>query len=102
VPKSLPFSGEGRLAKIISHVRTPLYGSAYALILSSASSSVLGIIYGTLAARLYDAAQVGVNAAAISAMSFISYLAQLNMAGVLSRFIPTAGSSTRRLIALTS
>lgn len=98
--RSLQLSGEGRLAKIISHVRTPLYGSAYALIVSSASSSVLGIIYWTLAARLYDAAQVGVNAAAISAMSFISYFAQLNMAGVLSRFIPTAGTSTRRFIAL--
>jgi thymidylate kinase/O-antigen/teichoic acid export membrane protein len=100
VPRSLRLTGEGRSARIISHIRTPLYGSAYALILSSASSSVLGIVYWTLAARLYDAEQVGVNAAAISAMSFISYLAQLNMAGVLSRFIPTAGTSTRRLIAL--
>ena len=54
--------------------------------------SGLGIVYWTLAARLYDPpSRLGVNAAAISAMTFISYLAQLNMAGVLSRFIPTAG-----------
>lgn len=98
--RSLQISGEGRLARLVSHVRTPLYGHAYALIVSSASSSLLGIVYWTLAARLYDPEHVGVNAAAISAMSFISYLAQLNMAGVLSRFIPTTGASTRRLIGL--
>lgn len=98
--RPLQFSGDGRIARLVTHVRTPLYGSAYALILSSASTSVLGIVYWTLAARLYDAEHVGVNAAAISAMSFISFLAQLNMAGVLSRFIPTAGAATRRLIVL--
>jgi thymidylate kinase/O-antigen/teichoic acid export membrane protein len=93
-------SGDGRAARLVAHLRTPLYGSAYALILSGVAGSLLGIVYWTLAARLFDAAQLGVNAAAISAMTFISFLAQLNMAGVLSRFIPTAGPSTRRLIAL--
>ncbi len=88
------------MTRLVAHVRTPLYGSAYALIMSGVTSSLLGIVYWTLAARLYDAEQVGVNAAAISAMTFISFLAQLNMAGVLARFIPTAGHSTRRLIVL--
>ena len=96
--RSVGLSGGGRLTRFAAHVRTPLYGNAYALIASGAATSLLGIVYWTLAARLFDAAQVGVNAAAISAMSFISWFAQLNMAGVLSRFIPTAGTSTRRLI----
>jgi O-antigen/teichoic acid export membrane protein len=77
-----------------------MYGSAYALVASAASSSVLGIAYWTLAARLYSPAQVGINAAAISAMTFISYVTQVNMAGVLTRFIPVAGAATPRLIGL--
>src|SRR3989442_966455 len=86
------------IARLAEHVRTPLYGGAYALILSSVATSALGIVYWTLAARLYDPAQVGVNAAAISTMTFLSYLTQLNLAGALSRFIPTAGRSTSRLV----
>ena len=96
-PLQLP--GDSRLARLLLHVRTPLYGGAYALIISSAATSGLGIVYWTLAARLYDPGQVGLNAAAISVMTFISYVAQLNMAGVLSRFIPSSGAaSTRGLI----
>ena len=99
--RSLRFGGEGRrLARLVGHVRTPLYGNAYALILSSTLSSGLGILYWALAARLYDAEHLGTNAAAISAMILISFVAQLNLAGVLSRFIPTAGLATRRLIVL--
>lgn len=100
MPRLMAFSGDGRLARLVSHVRTPLYGGAYALILSSSTTSGLGILYWALAARLYDAEQVGANAAGISAMILISYLGQLNLAGVLSRFLPTAGSSTRRLMVL--
>lgn len=96
--RSLGLGGAGTLTRLTAHVRTPLFGNAYALILSGAATSALGILYWTLAARLFNAADVGVNAAAISAMTFISYLAQLNMGGVLSRFIPTAGPATRRLI----
>jgi O-antigen/teichoic acid export membrane protein/aminoglycoside phosphotransferase (APT) family kinase protein/thymidylate kinase len=95
----LPRPGaESRLARLLSHLRTPLYGGAYALVLSAASSSLLGLVYWTLAARLYAPDVVGINAAAISALTFISYLTQLNMAGVLSRFIPVAGAATSPLI----
>jgi O-antigen/teichoic acid export membrane protein/thymidylate kinase len=87
------------VSRLIDHVRTPLYGGAYALILSSGSTSALGMVYWTLAARLYLPSVVGVNAAVISSMTFLSYLAQLNMSGALSRFTPTAGRATRRLIA---
>lgn len=86
------------LGRLVDHVRTPLYGGAYALILSSGSTSALGMVYWTLAARLYEPSAVGVNAAVISSMTFLSYLAQLNMSGALSRFVPTAGMATRRLI----
>lgn len=86
------------LGRLVDHVQTPLYGGAYALILSSGSTSVLGVVYWTLAARLYEPSAVGVNAAVISSMTFLSYLSQLNMSGALSRFVPTAGAATRRLV----
>jgi O-antigen/teichoic acid export membrane protein len=82
----------------MGHLRAPIYSRAYALILSSASTSVLGLLYWTLAARLYSARDVGVNAALISAMMFLSYVSQLSLAGALTRFIPTAGRATTRLI----
>jgi O-antigen/teichoic acid export membrane protein len=85
--------------RVATHLRTPLYGSAYALILSAGTTSVLGMVYWTLAAHLYSAGQLGVNAAAISAMILISYLAQLNLGPALSRFIPMGHGGTRRLVA---
>lgn len=95
----LELHGDGGLARLISHVRTPLFASAYALIISGTATSGLGVVYWALAARLYDPGVVGLNAAAISAMTFISFVAQLNLAGVLSRFIPSsAAGPTRRLI----
>lgn len=86
------------LARLRTHVRTPIYRNAYALILSSASTSGLGIIYWVLAARYYTTDQVGVNSAAISMMMLISGLSQLNLMNALPRFIPIAGRATRRLV----
>jgi O-antigen/teichoic acid export membrane protein len=84
--------------RVLGHLRLPVYSRAYALILSSASTSVLGFLYWTLAARLYSPRDLGINAALISTMMFLSYVAQLGLAGALPRFIPTAGRATRRLI----
>ena len=89
---------EGPVSGVIGHLKTPIYSRAYALILSSASTAVLGLLYWTLAARLYSAHDLGVNAALISSMMFLSYVSQLSLAGVLTRFIPTAGRATTRLI----
>lgn len=86
------------VGRLVSHMRVPLYGGAYALIVSSSATSVLGLVYWTLAARLCGTADVGVNAAAISAMVFLSYLAQFNLTGALTRFVPTAGKTTSRLV----
>ncbi|HEX7497135.1 MAG TPA: lipopolysaccharide biosynthesis protein [Candidatus Limnocylindrales bacterium] len=83
---------------VLGHVRSPIYSRAYALIISSGSTAVLGFVYWTLAARLYSAHDLGVNAALISTMMFLSYISQLGLAGALTRFIPTAGRDTTRLI----
>jgi O-antigen/teichoic acid export membrane protein len=87
-----------RVDGVVDHLRSPIYSRAYALILSSIATAVLGLLYWTLAARLYSASDVGVNAALISTMMFLSYLSQLSLAEVLTRFIPTSGRATTKLI----
>ena len=86
------------VARVVSHVRTPLYRNAYALILSSATTSGLGIVYWMLAARYYLTRDVGLNSAMITTMIFLSGLSQLNLKSALIRFIPVAGRATGRLV----
>jgi O-antigen/teichoic acid export membrane protein len=83
--------------QLIAHARTPLYRNAYALMLGTAATSGLGLLYWALAARLYTPPDIGVNAAAISTMMFLSGIAQLNLSSALLRFIPRAGHATARL-----
>ncbi len=87
------------LDQIISHFRIPLFANGYALIVSSLATSGLGLLYWTIAAHLYSAATVGLNSAAISAMTFLGAMAQLNLAGITTRFIPKAGRATGRFVA---
>lgn len=77
----------------------PLHRNAYALILSDLAASALGLLYWTLAARLYTPEQVGHNVAAISMMMLLAGLAFVPVRGVLLRFLSQAGAQTRRLIA---
>jgi O-antigen/teichoic acid export membrane protein len=56
------------------------------------------MVYWVLAARYYPAEAVGLNAAAISTMMFLSGIAQLNLMSALIRFIPNAGRATGRLV----
>jgi O-antigen/teichoic acid export membrane protein len=87
------------LTRLISHLRTPLFGNGYALILSSAATSILGVAYWVLAAHNYSPDVVGLNSAAISAMMFLAGVAQLNLTSALIRFIPGTGQMTWRLVA---
>jgi O-antigen/teichoic acid export membrane protein len=86
---------QGRLG---GHLRTPLYRNGYALLASGAITSILGLVYWTLAARLYSAEIVGLNSALLAAMLLLSGLAQLSLNNVLVRFVPVAGPKTARLI----
>ncbi|NOK63688.1 MAG: hypothetical protein GFH27_549379n31 [Chloroflexi bacterium AL-W] len=88
------------VAQVVTHLQTPLYRNAYALMLSNGLTSVLGFVYWVVAARLYTEAQVGIGFAIIASMTFLSGMSQLNMIGVLTRFIPTAGQATLRLVGI--
>lgn len=86
-----------RTTQVIAHLRTPLYRNAYALMFSSASTSVLGVAYWWLATHNYTTDTVGLNSAAISAMTFLAGVSQLNLMSALARFIPEIGRGTARL-----
>ncbi len=62
-------------------------------------SSLLGIGYWVIAARLYSPRELGAGAAIVSTMTFLSQLSQLNLNGALARFLPTAGRLGGRLVA---
>lgn len=87
-----------RVARLLDHLRTPLYRNGYALVFSSAATSVLGVVYWILAARFYTTETVGLNSTALSVMMFLANLSQLNLMNALNRFVPTAGRTTARLI----
>ncbi|MBA2382640.1 MAG: hypothetical protein H0V73_11075 [Chloroflexi bacterium] len=61
-------------------------------------TSGLGVMYWILAARVYSPAEVGMNAAIISSLTFLAGIAQLNLRPVLSRFLPVSGRSSGRFL----
>jgi O-antigen/teichoic acid export membrane protein len=96
----MPTSSSSFAARIASHLRTPLYRNAYALMASNLLTSSLGVAYWAVAARLYSTETVGQNAALISTLLLVTAVSQLNLRVALNRFLPEAGSSSRRFVAL--
>src|ERR1041384_1403793 len=84
--------------RLVAHARTPLFRNGYALMLSAATTSGLGMVYWMLATRYYSAEVVGLNSAMISAMLFVAGVAQLSLVSVITRFLPRAGHATGRLV----
>jgi O-antigen/teichoic acid export membrane protein len=87
-----------RIGLLLQHLRTPLYRNGYLLMLSAAATSVIGVLYWALAVHFYPARVVGLNSAAISAVTLLSGAAQLTFTGALSRFVPVAGRATTKLV----
>jgi O-antigen/teichoic acid export membrane protein len=79
-------------------LRAPLYRNAFALLLNSGVTSLIGVAYWTLAARLATPEVVGRNAALISAMVALATLSHLGLEGALAGFLPRAGSATGALV----
>jgi O-antigen/teichoic acid export membrane protein len=84
--------------RLRQHLGNPLNRNVYALMLNTIVSSVLGIAYWALAARLYTPAEVGIGAAMVSTMTFLSNLSQLNLNGALARFLPAAARHGATLV----
>ncbi|MFE0173925.1 lipopolysaccharide biosynthesis protein [Streptomyces sp. NPDC059002] len=77
---------------------SPLFRNAYALMLNTGISGVLGVGFWLAAARYYSESAVGQGSAAIAAMKLLAGLTALTLTGALVRFIPVAGRATGRLI----
>jgi O-antigen/teichoic acid export membrane protein len=75
-----------------------LFRNAYALMLNTGISAVLGLGYWLVAARYYSDSAVGQGSAAIAAMKFLAGLTAVTLTGALARFIPVAGPGTGRLV----
>jgi O-antigen/teichoic acid export membrane protein len=82
-----------------SHLQAPMYRTAYALLLNTGITSLLGLAYWAVAAHHYPAVDIGRASSAISALQLISGIAQCNLNNSLPRLIPTAGRGTSRLVA---
>ncbi|NMH98390.1 lipopolysaccharide biosynthesis protein [Pseudonocardia acidicola] len=76
----------------------PLYRNAYALMLNTLVNSVFGLLYWIVAARTFSAEEVGRGNALVSMMLLVSTLTQLNFGQALIRFLPRAGTASRRLV----
>jgi O-antigen/teichoic acid export membrane protein len=87
-----------RLRGVLAGWRAPQHRDGLALVLSSGLTSVIGLLYWVVAARLFPPETVGVNNTLISTMTLIAVAAQLNLGNALLRFVPVAAGSARRLV----
>jgi O-antigen/teichoic acid export membrane protein len=85
-------------AYIRAEVADPLLRSAYSLMLSAALTAGLGLAFWLVAARLYDADDVGRDAALIAVMVELSTICQLNLVNAVTRFLPSLERGTARAL----
>jgi len=99
---AFPYGGarlSSTLTWIQAHFQTPLIRNGYSLVASTGMTSLLGLAYWVLAARLYSVGEIGLNAALISTMMALGGIAQLNLGSVLTRFLPSIGRhASQRMI----
>jgi O-antigen/teichoic acid export membrane protein len=84
--------------KLRDQLADPLFRNAYALMVNTGTTGVLGVAYWLLAARLYPVTSVGRASAAYAAMSLLAGFTAFNFTGALARFIPQAAHATRALV----
>jgi O-antigen/teichoic acid export membrane protein len=100
MPDRAARSPSNGVRRVLAGWRAPQHRDGLALVLSSALSSGIGLLYWVVAARLFAPEVVGVNNALISTMTLLAVAAQLNLGNALLRFVPVAGRSARRLVAV--
>ena len=91
-------AGTSRLRGVLAGWSAPQHRDGLALVLSSGLTSVIGLLYWVVAARLFRPEVVGVNNTLISTMTLIAVGAQLNLGNALLRFVPIAERSARKLV----
>ncbi len=89
---------ESTIGRAVEHARSPMFFTAYALILNQVISAGMGMVYWFIAARMFPDALVGRNAVVISQLALISFLAQFSLQAAMVRFMPTVGRAARRFV----
>ncbi len=79
-------------------LRHPLDRNAYSLVASGVVTSLLGLLFWLVVARRYTEQDVGVGAAAVSAMVLLANASGLGLQNGLIRFVPAAGPTVRRFV----
>lgn len=69
-----------------------------ALTLAAAVNAVIGLVYWAIAARGFDPTEVGRSSAIITSATMLATVANLSFGGMYERFLPVAGTATRRLL----
>jgi O-antigen/teichoic acid export membrane protein len=90
-----------RLGNWRSSSADPMYRTAYSLMANTVLTSLLGLVFWLVAARLYSSNEVGRDSALVSAMMGISVVCQLNLNNALTRFLPVTRRSTARVVVVT-
>jgi O-antigen/teichoic acid export membrane protein len=92
-------SAAARLKALATGWRDPQNRDGMALVLSSAISSAIGLLYWVVAARMFDPTTVGINSTVVSTLSLLGIIAQLNLGSAMLRFLPVVGRGARTLAA---
>src|SRR3954447_8844939 len=78
-----------------------LAANSVALIATTLAGSAFGFLFWLLAARVYSPAQVGLGAAAISALTLLTTIGEMGLGTALIRFLPGAGQQQARFLNVT-
>lgn len=93
---------KGRIASALRRQWSdPLSRGGLALLANTGLTGVLGFGYWIIAAHLFSTYAVGVAGALVAATTLFSGIGQLNLSGMLMRFLPDAGGKSRRLVLTT-
>src|SRR3989304_4537393 len=85
--------------KLRQQLHVSLYRNAIYLMASQAITGISGLAFWLVAARwLYDAEDVGLASAALSAVMLLGLLATLGLDYAIIRFLPNSGKSSRAMI----
>jgi len=79
-------------------LRIPLYRNAFYLMMNSAITAAVGLVFWILAARFYLAEDVGFASAIISAMMLLALLSTIGLDYGLIRFLPDSGKDSNAMI----
>ncbi len=91
------FKGQVLHFPIQSLLRAPVASKSALLFANAILGAALGVIFWTVAARVYSVASVGFSAAVVSAATLVATFSNLGLGALVVRYLPTAGERGRAL-----